>query len=186
MGFDIEAFAGAVWSLSETIDEAARKTGIEREPLSLALHRYAIASKNKREAEMWRHARSKRKLSKWIYEQSRPDFDSTNEKEILKLAKEIPLLVRRGLIEIAKNLPRPRGGKHRSLDTFERFEAKRLVRNLREKNKPLSKEKAYAKVARLLKVSPHTIRRECDPKERERSRKPKGEDMSDLSQLALQ
>jgi hypothetical protein len=172
MGFDFDAFAGAVWTLSEVFDKTAEKAGIPRQALTRALYRYATARMDKWEAELWKNAHSQKELANWIRREAGRDFDGTKESEMLKLARGIPGRIRKNLIEIAKSLATPRGGNPRKLDFAQSWEVRRRVQALREKGLP--KEKAYDKVARQLKgISAHTVRRECEPKERQRSRQPK-------------
>ena len=168
MRFDFDAYSGAVISIKRALNEIVKKTGFQLEPLSQALLASAIRRGDKREAGLWKNANSQRELGKWIYNQAGRKFDGADEGKIIKFAKELPICVRRGLIEIAKQLPAPPGGKARALDLIDGFIARHDVRSLRERG--LSKEKAYAKVAKRMKVSSHTIRRECEPRERERSK----------------
>ena len=167
MGFDIDAFTGALWTLSKAFDKAAETTGIPREALALALYRHATNRKDKEGARLWKSAQSNDGLNKWIYRQAR-NFDTFNEGEMLKLAKEIPARIRRNLIEIAKLIPAPQGGKAPALDIFERWEVRKQVKALHEKG--LSNDKAYQRVAKRMHVSAHTVRRACDKRERERIR----------------
>jgi hypothetical protein len=171
VSLDMDAFGGAVFSLSSAISSASETTGIPREQLCAALYRQAKREKNKRESEMWRNAATDKELGAWIYRDAGRKFGSHNEGEILQFASTIPKLTRNGLIKIAKNL-RVQGGKRRKLQRWEVLQAKFFVARLKEKNSPLSKEKIYAKVAKRFKVSLNTIRRECEPKERERTRRP--------------
>jgi hypothetical protein len=166
MSLDMDAFAGAVLSLSSAISRASEMTGISRDQLCAALYRQARSEKNKRESEMWRNAATDKGLGGWIFRDAGRKFGSRNEGEILQLAGTIPKLARNGLIKIAKKL-QVTGGKRRSLQPWEALLARFLVAKLRQKNKPLSKEKSYAKVAKRFRVSPNTIRRECEPKTRQ-------------------
>ncbi|MGB8542743.1 MAG: hypothetical protein WCD49_14010 [Candidatus Acidiferrales bacterium] len=168
MRVDFDAYAGAVMSIERALRETVKKTGFQLEPLTQALFASAIRRRDKREAGLWKNASSQTDLGKWIYNQAGRKFDDSDETKMLKFAKEIPFRVRRGLIEISEQLPGPPGGKPRALDNIDGWMANREVRLLRAKG--LSKEKAYAKIAKKMKVSSHTIRRECEPKERERSR----------------
>jgi hypothetical protein len=77
------------------------------------------------------------------------------------------------LIEIAETIPPSRGGKRLKLDPIECWRVRSAVKELHEKGMP--REKAFEAVAKCvtrsgLKVSAHTVRRICDPRERERSR----------------
>ena len=167
MSFDFDAFAGALWTLSEAIDRTAATVGISQPALICALGQQAIARGDKWEASLWASARSQTELGKWIYKQAR-NFNIENEGEILQLAKEIPARIRRNLIEIAKRIPASRGGKPPALDSIQRWRVRTDVRKLHESGVP--KDKAYAKVAKQMGVSVHTVRRICDPRERERAR----------------
>lgn len=169
MRVDFDAYAGAVMSIERALHETVKKTGFQLEPLSQALRASAIRRGDKREAGLWKNANSQRDLGKWIYNQAGRKFDGADEGKMIKFANEIPIRVRRGLIEIAKQLPAPPGGRARALDLIDGFMARYDVRLLRKKG--MSKEKAYAKIAKTMKVSSHTIRRECEPTERERSKK---------------
>jgi hypothetical protein len=171
MSFDSDAFAGALWSLSDALDNTAEMTRIPLQALTRALYRDALARRDKWEAGLWKDAYSKKNLGKWIWRNAGKRFDVTNETEILELAREIPARIRRNLIHIAKTIPAPHGGNPRALDMLRGWEARRRVRALREKG--LSKKEAYKKVGEQMKVSAHTVRRECEPLERERSRQPK-------------
>jgi hypothetical protein len=169
MRVDLDAYAGAVMSIERALKETVKKIGFQLEPLTQALFASAIRRGDKREAGLWKNANSQSDLGRWIYNQAGRKFDDSDETKMLKFAKEIPFRVRRGLIEISEQLPASPGGKPRALDNIDGWRANREVRLLREKG--LSKEKAYARVAKKMKVSCHTIRRECEPRERERSRK---------------
>lgn len=167
MSFDFDAFAGAFLTLSEAIDRTAGVVGISQPALISALRQQAIARGDKWEASLWRSARSKAELGKWIYKQAR-NFDIENEGEVLQLAREIPARIRRNLIEIAKRIPASRGGKPPALDPIRRWRVRTEVRELHENGVP--KDKAYKKVAKQMSVSAHTVRRICDRRERERTR----------------
>jgi hypothetical protein len=174
MAFDFDLFAGAVRSLSQAVDQIAEVTGIPRGALTSALHRHAILCKNKWETRLWKSAHSENELGKWIWRERRR-FDAADETDVLKLSDEIPTRIRKNLIDIAKSIPAPRGGKPPKLDLFQRWEAQSQVKELRDKG--MSKEKAYEEVAKRMsvsthmKVSTHTVRRACDKRERERARK---------------
>ena len=172
MGFDFSAFAGAVCTLSEAIDKTAALVGIPRDTLARVLQRRAKVRKDRWEESLWRSARSKKELSEWIYRRAR-DFEIDDESEILKIARTIPHRIRRSLIEIAKTIPASRGGKSLKLDPIECWRIRSAVTELHKKGMP--KEKAFEAVAKRKtrsghKVSAHTVRRICDPRERERSR----------------
>lgn len=167
MGFDFDGFAGALWSLSEALNKTAERTGMPREVLSHALCRNATARRDKWEAGLWKYAHSDKELSKWIYRRAR-NFNINDESEILDLADEIPARIRRNLIEIAKSIPAPHGGKPPALGFIERWKARKQVKELHDKG--LSRDKAYEEVAKRMHVSAHTVRRTCDERERERSR----------------
>lgn len=172
MAFNFDSFAGAVWTLSEAIDETAILVGIPREALTRALSHHAKIRQDRWEERLWRAASSKESLGEWIYKRAR-NFNMDDESEILQIAKTIPYRIRKNLIEIAKSIPASPGGKRPALDPMESWRVRSEVRKLREKG--MSKEKAYEVVAKGTnrsghKVSAHTVRRICDPKERERSR----------------
>lgn len=167
MSFDFDSFAGALWTLSEAIDKTAGVVGISRLALISALRQQAIAKGDKWEASLWLAARSKTELGKWVYKQAR-NFNIENEVEILQLAKEIPVRIRRNLIEIAKRIPASRGGKPPALDSIQRWRVRTEVRKLHESGVP--KDKAYNRVAKRMSVSAHTVRRICDKRERERTK----------------
>jgi hypothetical protein len=164
MVFDENAFAGAQWTLEHALEGAAKTTGIEREQLCLALYRHSKTLGNKRDAELWKYARNKQTLYKWIYKQAGGGFDSSNEQEMILLANRIPKLIRGNLIGIAKTLEVSRGGKPRAFELFDLWQVRHRVAKLRRQKQPLSKEKAYARVAKMMEVSAHTIRRACEPK----------------------
>lgn len=174
MAFDFDLFAGAVWSLSRAVNQIAEVTGIPRGALTGALHRHAVICKNKWEARLWKSAHSENELGKWIWRERRR-FDAADETEVLNLSDKIPALVRRNLIEIAKSIPAPLGGKPAKLDLFQRWDAQGQFKKLRREG--LSKEKAYEVVAKRMSVrmhisvSTHTVRRACDKREGERAQK---------------
>jgi hypothetical protein len=165
--FTFDAFAGAVYSLGRILDETAKKVGIPRPVLSDAFHNHYRSTNKKWEAEFWASAGSQDKLNKWIWKQKKPKFDEADEEEFFALSKRIPTQVREGLIEIAKCLPRRRGGKTRAFNMTEAWRVRSRVS--KERKNGLSKKKAYQKVALEVKRSEHTIRRTCEPKERKRS-----------------
>jgi|SRR6267154_1045297 len=167
MGFDFEAFAGALVTLSKAFDKTAERTGIPREALTAALSRYAANRGKKEDAQLWKSARSSDELGKWIYRQART-FNCINEEEILQLADEIPGRIRRNLMEVVKSIPAAHGGKRPALDFIKRWQARAQVKELHDNG--LSRDNAYQKVAKRMHVSAHTVRRTCDKKERERSR----------------
>jgi hypothetical protein len=181
MAFDFDLFAGAVRSLSRALDQIAEVTGIPRGALTGALHRHAVICKNKWEARLWKSAHSEKELGKWIWRE-RKKFDADDETDVLNLADKIPTLVRRNLIEIAKTIPAPHGGKPPKLDLFQRWHARAQFKKLRRKG--LSKANAYKTVAKRMSVrmrtnvSAHTVRRACD--KRERGRAPKATELTDL------
>jgi hypothetical protein len=165
----MDVFAGALRSLSAAIAAVCEVTGINREQLCAALCQQAASEKNERESKMWKHGRTDKELGEWIFRDAGRKFGPRDEGEILQLASTIPKLARTGLIRIAKKL-KISGGKRRTLQPWEVPLAKLLVAKLREKNKPLSMEKAYDKVAKRFGVHLNTIRRECDPKARQRTK----------------
>jgi hypothetical protein len=167
MNFDFDSFAGALWTLSEAIDRTARVVEISRPALVSALGQQARGRGDKWEAGLWAAARSEAELGKWIYKRAR-NFSIENEGEILQLAKEIPGLVRRNLIALAKRIPASRGGKRPVLDSIRRWRVRSEVRKLNERGMP--KDKAYREVAKRMSVGAHTVRRICDEREQERTR----------------
>jgi hypothetical protein len=172
MRFDFDLYAPALWTLSNAFDEAARKSGISRSVLTKALFRHSAAQGGSSEANLWKHADSQETLGKWIYRRNRGRFDSTHEGEILKLAESIPIRIRRNLIEIAKTLAAPKGGNPPKLDLLEMWQVRREFDALRKDG--VAKDQAYRKISQRrsrdkFKISAHTIRRVCEPKERERS-----------------
>ena len=167
MAFDFDAFAVALLRLSRALDKTADTTGIPRVALTRALHRHAIVKKKKWEARLWKSAASEKELGDWIWRERRK-FDGKDETEILNLSDEIPALIRRNLIEIAKSIPAPHGGNPPALNFIERWQAQNQVRELHDKG--LAKDKAYEEVARRMGVSKHSVRRYCDKRERDRSR----------------
>jgi hypothetical protein len=174
--FDFDAFAGALWSLWEALDRTAERIGIPLQALTPVLYRNATGRRDKWEAALWKNAHSKKMLGEWIWREAGQDFDGNNETEIMKLSREIPARMRRNLIQIAKSIPAPRGGNPRALDMLNSWRARRQVQALREKG--LSRGKAYKRVADQMRVSAHTVRRECEPSERERSKQPKDKDVA--------
>ena len=167
MSFDFGSFAGALWTLSESIDKTAEVVGISRLALFNALGQQAMARGDKWEASLWAAAHSKAKLGKWVYKEARK-FNIEGEGKIIKLAKEIPARIRRNLIEIAKRIPASRGGKPPALDSIQRWRVRAEVRKLHESGVP--KDKAFSEVAKRVNVGAHTVRRICDKRERERAR----------------
>jgi hypothetical protein len=174
MAFNFDLFAGAVRSLSRALDQIAEVTGIPRGSLTGALHRHAVMRKNKWEARLWKSAHSERELGEWIWRE-RKKFDADDETDVLKLSDEIPTRIRKNLIDIAKSIPAPRGGKPPKLDMFQRWQTQKQVKELRGKGMPI--DKAYEEVAKRMSVrmhtsvSAHTVRRACDKRERGRRRK---------------
>ncbi len=174
MAFDFDLFSGAVGSLSRALDQIAEVTGIPRVALAGALYRHAVICKNKWEAKLWKSADSDKELGKWIWREQKK-FDENDETDVLNLAHEIPTRIRRNLIDIAKTIPAPRGGKPTKLDLFQRWDAQGQFKRLCREG--ISKEKAYQTVAKRMtvrmrtNVSAHTVRRACDKRERKRLRK---------------
>jgi hypothetical protein len=173
VSFDFEAYQGALWSLSEALHEVEKKTGFSVEALSGAFLKRAIARRDMHEVGLWKNACSEHSLGKWLFNRSKRKFDRSDEVECLKLAREIPYRVRAGLIDVSKQLPRPPGGKRRALQFLDAWEARTLVRTLLDEG--ITRGKAYAKAAKKFRVSVHTIRRECEPQERQRRSKVLGE-----------
>jgi hypothetical protein len=167
MSFNFDAFAGALRTLSETINKAANLTGIPREALTMALRRQAAARDDRWEEHLWKFARSDTDLSQWIYRQAKP-FDTDAESEILKLAEGIPFRIRRNLMEIARRIPASPGGKRPALNLIQIWRVRSEVKKLHRDGRP--KDQAYKEVAKRMRVSAHTIRRICDERERQRSR----------------
>jgi hypothetical protein len=171
VAFDFEAYSGALWSVKGALADTARKLGLSGEVLRGILCRGATLRNDKWEASFWRHAYTKGGLGNWIQKEAGKNFDADDEEEMLRLAREIPARIRRNLVAVSLVIPAPKGGNPRKLDLFKVFWARREVRLLLEKR--LSKANAYKKVADRMGVGVHTIRRECEPKERERSLRPK-------------
>jgi hypothetical protein len=168
--FEFEAFAGAVHSLGKVLDETANKVGIPRPTLADAFHKYYRGKKKKWEVDFWANAHSDEQLNKWIWKQKKPTFDWADEEEFYELSKRIPTQIRESLIEIAKCLPGRRGGKVRAFNMMEAWSVRSHVS--KELGKGLSRKDAYKKVATKEKVSEHTVRRTCEPQERQRSKRP--------------
>jgi hypothetical protein len=77
-----------------------------------------MSEKNTHEAKMWKHAHTQKELGDWIFKTQERKFGSDDEEKILKLADEIPRLVRRHLLGICNKLPR-RGGRRRILEVWD-------------------------------------------------------------------
>lgn len=169
MAFDSELLASAVWNLFNSFSNIAERVGLPHSELANALRRRAAVCKNKFEAELWENIGSENKLGDWIWRKRKQSFDEGDETEILKLSHEISAKVRRTLIEIAKSIPASRGGNPPKLNLVQKWEARRRLKKLSGVGWP--KHEAYKQVARKMGVSAHTIRRCCDSRERNRSRK---------------
>jgi hypothetical protein len=167
--FSFNAFAGAIFSLGRSLNKTAKTVGLSRPVLAKALQKHYRNRRKEWEAEFWANAWSDNRMGKWVWKQKQGKFDVADEEELIELADRVPSRVREGLTEIAKCLPGRRGGKARVLTMKETWRVRAQVSKEREKG--FSKRYAYGKVARKLKVSEHTIRRVCEPKERKYSRK---------------
>ena len=168
MDFDFEAFAGALWGLSQALDKSAEMIGLPRAVLARLLRRHATVNNKTWDAKLWESAASDKKLAEWIWRE-RKKFDARDESEVLRLAREIPGRIRRNLIEIAKSIPASRGGNPPALNLIERWQVRKQVRDLHGKGQ--ARDKAYEIVAKRMAVSKHTVRRYCDERERSRSLK---------------
>jgi hypothetical protein len=184
MGFDFDSFASALVTLSEAFDEVAKKMGIPRKALTQILFRRATERADEWEADLWKHAYSQKSLGDWIYREAKQGFNSTHEGEMIVLAKSIPIRIRRNLIEVAKSIAAPKGGNPPKLDLLEIWQVRSEVEALRKKG--LTKHQAYKKISKRrtrgdYKIGAHTIRRACEPKERERSRQPEDKGLAFLA-----
>jgi hypothetical protein len=125
------------------------------------------------------HTASDAAIEEWV-EQTR-EYAKYDEESFLELAHLLPAWARRSLVEIARKLPSPHGGKRRALQFRDRQEAKRrFIRLTKGRRRRIPHYKAYEEIKGWLKarrgkdVSLHTIRIVCDPKEQRRRReKPK-------------
>jgi hypothetical protein len=163
-------------AFSKELTKIEKLTGVKRESIALSLYRLNMNRGRKWEANLWKATESKRQLLRWIKE-TREEAEYS-EDAFLELAELLPKWARRSLSEMARMLPAPHGGKRRALRFRDRMLVVQRVKELTESaatEKKLSKTKAYEKVATEMKVSSHTIRIICDPKERERSKAPKRE-----------
>lgn len=161
-------------AFSKELRRIEKLTGIKPMSIWLSLYRLNMKMGREWEAKLWRATRSNSEMRKWI-EETREEAQYSEE-AFLELAQLLPKWAKRSLSEIAHALPASHGGKRRVLRFRDRAKALRWFKELTEgekQGKKLSKTKAYEKIAREMKVSPHTIRIICDPRERERSRAPK-------------
>ena len=163
-------------AFSKELGKIEKITNIPPESMALSLYRLNMAKGRKWEAKLWEATESIGQMRGWIKKTQKEAKYS--EQEFLELAQLLPKWARRSISQIAHALPAPHGGKRRALRFRERSQALQRFKELTENvgpKKRLSKTKAYEKVAREMKVSPHTIRIICDPKERERSKARKKE-----------
>ena len=163
-------------AFSKELRKIEKLTGVKPESIALSLYRLNMNRGRKWEANLWKATESKRQLLRWIKEAR--EEAKYSEDAFLELAELLPKWARRSLSEMARMLPAPHGGKRRALRFRDRMLVIQRVKELTENaatKKRLSRTKAYEKVATEMKVSSHTIRIICDPKERERSKAPKRE-----------
>jgi hypothetical protein len=170
-------------AFSKELVKIEKLTRISRESIALSLYRLNMAKGRKWEAKLWEATKSTGQMRAWIKETR--EMAKYSEEAFLEIAQLLPKWARRSLSEIARALPAPHGGKRRVLRFREKIQAlqrfKELTENA-ESRKRLSKTKAYEKIAREMKVSPHTIRIICDPGERERSKKAPKKETDSLPQ----
>lgn len=172
-------------AFSKELRKIEKLTGVKPESIALSLYRLNMTRGRTWEANLWKATESKRQLRKWIKETR--EEAKYSEDAFLEIAELLPKWARRSLSEMASILPAPHGGKSRALRFRDRLLVVQRVKELTENAEPkrkLSKTKAYEKVAREMKVSSHTIRIICDPKERERSKAQK-EETNSLTQDQL-
>jgi len=163
-------------AFSKELGKIEKITNMPPELMALSLYRLNMAKGRKWEAKLWEATESTGEMRAWIKETQ--EDAKYSEEEFLEIARLLPKWARRSISQIAHALPAPHGGKRRALRFRERLQALQRFKELTENvgpKKRLSKTKAYEKVAREMKVSPHTIRIICDPKERERSKARKKE-----------
>jgi len=86
--FTFEVFAGAVYSLGRILDETAKKVGIPRSALALALHKHYRGANKKWETEFWANAHSDDQLNNWMWKQKKPKFDQ-DAVVVKQIAEEI-------------------------------------------------------------------------------------------------
>ena len=122
-------------------------------------------SNSKELAVFWEHADSDENLKRWLLKQGH----STRRElmQFLKVAGQLPGVLRKALTEVAKDFTPLSGGKPRALSLDQTVRARQRVEELHGRGTP--RRKSWAKVAKELKVGEHTIRRACDPKEAARS-----------------
>lgn len=175
-------------AFSRELRKIEKLTRIKPESIAISLYRLNMQEGRAWEAKLWRATRSRNRLRAWIKETR--EEAQYSEYAFLELAKLLPAWARRSLSAIADALPAPHGGKPRLLRFRDRMRVAQRFKELTENAGPkkrLSKTKAYEKIAREMKVSPHTIRIICDPKERERSKAPKKEaDSLPLNRLIIE
>jgi len=173
----IEKIVDTFW---KELGEIEKLTGIRREVIGLTLWRLNHAKGRKWEAELWKHTKSKAEITEWV-EQIQEEA-KYSEEAFLELARLLPMWARRSLIEIARSLPSPHGGKRRALNFRDRQEVKRRFSRLTEGvdgGRKIPNYKAYEEIRKWLKknrgkeVSVHTIRIICDRNEQLRRRNPK-------------
>jgi hypothetical protein len=165
MRHPIEKIVNAFWAELGKIENL---TGIGREAIALTLYRLNYEKGRKWEAELWKHTRSKAELADWV-EETREEA-KYSEEAFLELAGLLPMWARRSLIEIARSLPSPRGGKRRALNFGDRQEVKRRFRKLTGggTSTRIPNYRAYEQIREWLKtsrkkeISVQTIRNICD------------------------
>lgn len=146
---------------------------IKRETLIEILHEYSGSRKLNWQAKMWKSASTCDAMYEWAFLYAYKNGDG--EMQLIKLKEELSGLIRKALIEMANTLPAPTGGKPPLFDWLEEWDVRRRVRA--EIGRGLSRKEAYARVSgwyaskRKKRASAHTIRRVCEPEERERSRR---------------
>lgn len=117
-------------------------------------------------ALFWEHADSDQTLKRWLLKQDH--FTQHEAVEFLKVAGQLPGVLRKTLTQVAREFTPLSGGKSRALSLDQTVRVRQRVERLHDRGVP--RRKAWAKVAKELKVSEHTIRRACDPNEAARSR----------------
>jgi hypothetical protein len=151
-------------------------TGIRREAIAVTLYRLNYEKDRKWEAELWKHTASKGAIEEWV-EETRENA-KYDEESFLELARLLPAWARRSLLDIARSLPSPRGGKRRALNFRGRQEVKRrFIQLTKGHGRKIPHYKAYQEIKAWLKahrrkdVSLHTIRIICDRNEQLRRKK---------------
>ena len=151
---------------SDFLAQGIKFTGRTRKRLVNQIAQYCRVLGYREElALFWEHADSDQTLKRWLLKQDH--FTRHEAMEFLKVAGQLPGVLRKGLTAVAKGFTPLSGGKPRALSLDQIVRARQRVEQLHDRGTP--RRRAWAKVAKELKVSGHTIRRACDPKEAARS-----------------